>query len=191
MTPLPERAIDFAINEAFAPGQRPAGSADKSAALLYHRPQRQRLASFDAKSPFKITGDTRVRVPTAGPRPGRAATVRAYALLQSDPAVLIDGGELLPIGQEDELREVRTILQQLPTSAKVSEIASQPVIVRAYAEPDRVTLLVVNACPWHANADITLDVPQAAALEPLSARTWQTTSSPRRARSRRVSSLGR
>jgi hypothetical protein len=83
--------------------------------------------------------------------------------------VLLDGGELLPLGQEDQLRPVRSIFQQLPTAAEVTDHAAQPVFVRSYREANRTTLLVVNACPWHADAEVTLEVDQPTTLQSLAA----------------------
>lgn len=164
MVPLPDRAADLELNEAFAAWQ--VNPASPSAALLYHRPQRLRVTSFAAKSPFKVAGDVEI---VSQPLPHGAAVRQPYVatLLNTDPAIVVDGGELLPLGQEDALREVRTILQRLPVTAQVAEVHQQPLLVRTYSEPTGVTLLVVNTCPWRAKAQITLDVSQAATLEPL------------------------
>jgi hypothetical protein len=88
-------------------------------------------------------------------------------LIQHDPEVIIDGGELLPLGQEDTLRDVRGIMRKLPTNAQVADMTKQPVVVRTYTEPNCVTIVAMNVGPWHANADVALDVPQATTMEPL------------------------
>jgi hypothetical protein len=95
-----------------------------------------------------------------------AAVRKPYvrALLQHDPGLVIDGGELLPMGQEDILSPVRAVVRQLPTDVEVTEVSQQPVVVRRYAEANGVTILVVNASPWQAQADITLELPQAATM---------------------------
>lgn len=165
MAPLPQRAIDLELNEAFAAWQKPADSNSVPAALLYHRPQRRRLAPFPTNN-LRFAGD--INLVSQSSAHG-AAVLQPYVrtLLQHDPAVLIDGGELLPLGQNDALRATREIMRQLPTSAKVTDITKQPVTVRTYAEPNGVTLLVVNASPWNADAEITLDVPRATKMKPL------------------------
>jgi hypothetical protein len=60
---------------------------------------------------------------------------------------------------------MRLMLTQLPTSAEVTEIVKQPIIVRTYAEPNRVTLVAMNTSPWQYDAVITADVAQAGVLE--------------------------
>ncbi|MCI0333223.1 MAG: hypothetical protein L0228_08380 [Planctomycetes bacterium] len=165
MAPLAERAIDFELNEAFDAWQRPAESKGEAAALLYHRPERRRLTSFRADS-LKIAGGIDIiSQPSAQGSAVRQPYVRT--LLQHDPVLVLDGGELLPLGQDDSLRKLREITRQLPTTADVAEVSKQPITVRMYSEPNRVTLLVVNASPWPANADVTLQSPQAATMTPL------------------------
>ena len=41
--------------------------------------------------------------------------------------------------------------------------------VRAYAEPNQVTFVIMNLSPWRADAQVTLDIPQSANLQPLAA----------------------
>ncbi len=170
MSPLPDRALDLELNAAYARRDQPANAAMKSASVLYHRPLPLRLASFQASSPFRISGEIRLASQSV-PSGMSAQQPYVQALLQGDPAVLVDGGDLLPLGQEEMLRGVRTLLAQLPTSAQVSEIAKHAVVVRTYTEHDRVTVLVVNTAPWHVEAQVALDVAQSAKLEPLSAPT--------------------
>jgi hypothetical protein len=166
MLPLSDAAVDLEMNQAAATWHRDSDPAGTAAAVLYHRPQRRRLASFEAKSPIRVTG----QMTLARHSLAQGAAVRqpyVHALLDHDPHVLLDGGELLPLGQEERLRAVRRILRQLPTAAQVTEHAAQPVFVRSYAEPSGTTLLVVNACPWPAEAEVMLEADQPATLAPL------------------------
>jgi hypothetical protein len=89
------------------------------------------------------------------------------ALAGHDPAMIIDGGERLPLGQEDILRDTRLMLAQLPTGAKVTEIAKQPIVVRSYAERDRLTVVAMNMSPWHCDANVTINSPEATTLQRL------------------------
>lgn len=185
-TPLSACAVDLEINEATARWHRadparPAGSspiADISKAppdetrhsasvLLCHRPKRRRIPLFDTKVPFMLANEA---VLATQPLAHGDTVRRPYleALLDHDPVVLVDGGQLLPLGQENLLRHVRVILQQLPTAANVKEIAIQPVVFRCYAESDGVTLVVLNASPWPAEAELLVEVSQPTVLEPLS-----------------------
>jgi hypothetical protein len=49
----------------------------------------------------------------------------------------------------------------------VTEIVEQPVFVRRYEEPNGVTILAMNASPWQTQADISLEVSQAATMATL------------------------
>jgi hypothetical protein len=179
MAPLAEHAIDLELNEAFGAWPKLMEANYVSAALLYHRPQRRQLASFQPKSnTWKMNGPLQlVSQPAAHGAAVRQPYVRT--LLQHDPAVLLDGGELLPPGQDDSLRQIREIVRQLPTTAKVTDVVKQPVTVRSYAEPQGVTLLVLNASPWAATADISLDVPRTAVMRFLAATGAEPTNEPR------------
>jgi hypothetical protein len=166
MAPLAERAIDFELNEAFAAWRKSASKNEVPASLLYHRPLRRELASLQPNNAWKINNKIElVTQSTAHPDAVRQPYVRT--LLQHDPIVLLDGGELLPLGQDETLREAREILRQLPMDAEVTDIGKQPVFIRSYAGPGGVTLVVVNASAWNATANITLDVPRRAVMKPL------------------------
>jgi hypothetical protein len=91
MVPLVDRAVDLSINDAFAGAEKTS-----AAALLYHRPQPHTFASFDALSPFASHAQLLTQSAAHG-----AATRHPYVavLVESDPAIVIDGGETVPLGQ--------------------------------------------------------------------------------------------
>ncbi len=161
--PLVDRAIAMQVSEAFSATAR-GEHGNASGATLYHRPARQRMTTFDAKSPL----DSYTLLVTESSPDGFDAR-RAYAVTldDGDPQLVLDGGELLPLGQEDAVRGVRQMLQHLPAGVPTATTDAQPVMVRRYAEADRTTLLIVNGCPWPTAATVSLDVPQTAAVEPL------------------------
>jgi hypothetical protein len=168
MAPLAERAIDMELNEAFGAWPKLTEAGYVPSALLYHRPQRRQLTAFQPNFAWKMNGPFElVSQPSAHGAAVRQPYVRA--LLQHDPVVLLDGGELLPLGQDDSLRDARQIIRQLPAAAETTEVVKQPVTVRMYADAKGATLLVLNASPWETAADITLDVPQASTMKPLNA----------------------
>jgi hypothetical protein len=126
MSRLPERAIDLELNEAFAMWPRPADATHPSAALLYHRTQRGRLAAFQSNTLWRSNGPVDLVVQ---PSAHAAAMRQPYArmLLQHDPAVLLDGGELLPLAQDDALRQTREIIRRLPIGVETADVVKQPV----------------------------------------------------------------
>jgi len=204
MAPLSERAVDLELNEAFAAWPKLTEQDLAPGALLYHRPLRRQLASFQPHNTWKMNGPLQL---VSQPVAHGAAIRQPYvlALLQHDPTVLLDGGELLPPSQDESLREAREIVRQLPTAADVSDMVKQPVTVRTYAERDGITVLVLNASPWEATADITLDVARTSAMKPLPTtseaparesrtfsagqRTWPVTLEPYAIRAVRIESL--
>jgi hypothetical protein len=166
--PLPDAALALQLNDANSNWRGQADVPATRAAMLYHRPRRQRLASFEtARTPWRVAGEAQI---VSQPLPEGPGSRKPYlqSLIENDPSVIIDGGELLPLGQEDALRAARLTLAQLPTNAQVTEVAKQPVTIRAYAEPNRVTLVAMNLSPWHCDARVAIDVPQATSLSPIS-----------------------
>src|SRR5204863_6199742 len=124
--------------------RQPSIPAQSRAALLYHRPLRQRLSSFEiARTPWRVAGEMQL---ICQPLSQGLSVRQPYveALAEQDPAILIDGGELLPLGQEDVLRDMRLMVSKLPTNAEVAEVAKQPIVVRTYAERDRMTIVAMN-----------------------------------------------
>ncbi len=166
MSPLPDHAIDLELNAAFTHWNHEPTASTKSAALLFRRALPFRLTSFEPASPFRIGDEMRL---VSQPMPGGTAARQAYlqAMMRNSPAVLIDGGDFLPLGQDDVLRSVRKLLATLPTTAQISEIVKQPVIVRTYSENNQAIIVVMNTAPWRVDAEIALDTPQPTTLEPV------------------------
>lgn len=148
MVPLVDRVVDLAVNDAFAGIENPP-----SATLFYHRPLRQTFASFDALGPFA----SHTRMVTQSAAHG-AATRRPYveSLVESDPAIVLDGGEFAPLGQEVAARRLRAVLRALPTNPATSSRHEQNVTVRTYDAHGQTVCVVVNECPWQ--ADVSLEV---------------------------------
>lgn len=157
MSPLVDRATDLEINKALE-------SAPQRGAMIFHRPQRQRLSSFDTKAGI---GSYTFLVTQSSADAAAARRSLAEVLATSDPAMVIDGGELPPMGQEDATRSILRLVQQLPMQAEVTVERKQPIVVRSYAEAGGSTHLVVNECPWSVDTEVTFDVPADADLEQL------------------------
>jgi hypothetical protein len=175
-SPLPDKAVEFELNEAAAGWNRQRDTAATTATLIYQRPQRRPLPSFKERSPFQLSGDTTLLLRSMA---HQAAAGKPYvqALLEDDPEVVLDGGEILPLGQRSELRRARSILRQLPVGAEVSQQTGQPVTVRSYAAANYAVLIMVNASPWRTKTIISLDVPQETPLEPLQSESGELLSS--------------
>jgi hypothetical protein len=161
-TPLADRAIDVEINDAHA-SEEPVASAT-TGVMLYHRPQRQRLASFDVKSALD-SYTLLVDQPSAD---GAAARQPYTAALHSElPDVILDGGELQPLGQEDATRHALRVLRQLPSGASAITQSDGCVTVRCYREANETVCLLINQCPWRADVAIGLSLPAQTSMQPL------------------------
>jgi len=161
---LVDRAVELSINEAFSAAEKQPAASTTSATVLYHPPQRRRMASFDVKSPFNST--TRLVVQSSADA-AQARQPYAAVLRDQDPVVLLDGGNLIPLGQEAATRHLRRVLQQLPVDAAATVHRHQNVTVRSYVAGARTVLAVVNECPWSTNVELMLDVPAQTTAEPL------------------------
>ena len=166
VSPLVDRGVDLEINEATLVGAQRTEKRGPAGAMFFHRPIRARLESFDLKSPWQSS----TWLVSQSATDAAAARKRfALALDAGDPAIFVDGGELLPMGQENITRPLLQVLQQLPTNAEFTVHRQQPVTLRVYTSADSTTLVVINGCPWPAQAEIGLQLPSAAELQILTA----------------------
>ncbi len=155
MAPLVDRALDLSINDGFSALAKPS-----AAALFYHRPQRHTFASFDAQSPFAAHAQLLTQSAANGAR-ARQAYVAAFA--ESDPTLVLDGGDVMPLGQEDSVRNLRAIVKSLPPGPALSVRREHNVTVRSYVDRGQAICVIANECPWH--ADVALDVVASAATD--------------------------
>jgi hypothetical protein len=160
--PLADRAIDMTLNEAsWKEGMREV-LGDSAARLFYHRPVRARLTSFDARSPWPSSAWL---VSYSAASAAAARKPLAHSLANHELELILDGGELLPMGQEDALRRAHLAARKLPRGAEAAVVRQQPVTIKIYSAPDGTMLLAVNESPWRAEAQVTLELPNGAKLE--------------------------
>jgi len=142
--------------------------------LFFHKPQEGRLASFDAKSPFKPTYTWLATHAVPNGAQNRRRFVRSLAAL--DSKVLFDGGWELPLGQEDAVRRLVAVYRQLPAirfqrlSDQPGAASTQPVTVRFGRHANSTYVYLVNNAPFASTLRLELaSVPQCR-LEELSGR---------------------
>jgi hypothetical protein len=148
MKPLVDRAIDLSINSRYQSLAKPT-----PAALFYHRPRRQTFASLDALNPFAANA------PLLTQSAAHDAAMREpyiAALVNDDPTIVFDGGDVVPLGQEGSVRDLRAILRALPNEKAANVQRENNVTLRTYQDRGQTIFLIVNECPWY--ADVTLDV---------------------------------
>lgn len=154
---LTEQGVELELNQS-VDLDRALRARSAGAALFFHEPQQLRLASFDAKSPFKGAQTLLVGQPSPAGATNRQRFVHAVATL--DAAALVDGGWLMPLGQEDSLVDLVAAYRELP-DAPFETIANvqQPVTIRRYASDEGTYVYFTNDSPWQARVSVEIDAP--------------------------------
>ena len=147
-----------------------------------HEPDTKRLYDFDLTSPFPasvVELNTRA-LPAGFENRGRFA--RSLAL--ADCLCFFDGGDSVPIGQEEALRDWVYVFKSLPAvpfktwrpktdpsgkssteskeqtsseeTSETSEKIIQPVVARYYRNNRETWIYLLNAAPFHTNVKLTL-----------------------------------
>lgn len=152
VSPTPEddvgRWADNELGQAFF--GRPGQAAES--ALLWHSPQRMRLASFAARLP---THGERPFFWQASPGGDEHRRCLAQSLAAADTAAFFEGGWMLTAGQDAGLRGFITAFRALPAGAfETVADAGQPVVVRLRSEEDATYAYFVNDSPWTATASV-------------------------------------
>jgi hypothetical protein len=127
--------------------------------LFFHPPHEIRVDSFDAQSPFKPSYTWLVAQTSLSEKQNRRRFVHALATL--DAQAIFDGGWLLPMGQEDSLRELVAAYRALP-AVKFQPVvdpqnASQPTAFRAAVHAGRTYLYAVNDTPFRVTAKLRVN----------------------------------
>ncbi len=156
-------ATDLEFNERAAPAIRlHAGQARTS--LLYHPPLESRL-----NIEYRPGQKSVVRlVSQLSPAGARNRQRFAHALAVDDAQWIVEGGWMLPLGQEDELRELVAVFRQLPSGPFETLAGStQPVTIRMHRRDDRTYFYWVNDSPWHATVTQTIRAQEHSRLDSL------------------------
>lgn len=142
-------------------------TAKHPASLFFHPPHQMRLSSFDAKSPFDTTYTWLV---TQSSPSGWANRQRfAHSIARADTQLMVDGGWLLPMGQEAALVDMAATFQRLPaTRFETFDEAPQPVTLRYLVENGRTYIYALNDSPWQAPLSVGLNLSRNAVVTDLS-----------------------
>jgi hypothetical protein len=141
-----------------------------SGSLFYHEPQKLRLASFDAKSPFGPSNTYLWQVSELSPSGDRNRRRFAHSLASLDAQEMFDGGWLLPLGQEESLRDMVGVYRSLPRGHfETVPGALQPVTIRTLSRDRQTYAYLVNDSPWEISVTMRIEAPRECALEKLGA----------------------
>lgn len=131
-----------------------------SGSLNYHELQTLRVPGFDQVSPFGATNTYTYLASQISPVGSLARKSIVQSLVSLDSRIVADGGWMLPMGQEDVVRPLRSVLSQLPaerfrTVASGSADASDTV-VRVLDKEEDTYIYVANASGLRASINLRL-----------------------------------
>jgi hypothetical protein len=167
---LGARAADIEISQ-MADFDRYFQSAATTGSLFFHQPSEVHIASFDQTGPFKSSYAWLVSQPVPAGEQNRRRFVHSLAAL--DAQVMIDGGWLLPLGQEESTRQLAAAYRLLPpircqpVSSRQGGDVAQPVTFRSGVYGGRTYLYAVNDAPFPTTASIHIEAGPNCRLEEL------------------------
>ena len=164
---LPAQAAEVEINlaremdELFAHTPLPGS-------LFFHEPQKARLASFDAKSPFGPANTYTWLVSQMSPSGDANRRRFIHSLATLDSQAMFDGGWLLQLGQEDALKDVLSTYRLLPgVRFETASGESQPVTIRTLVRDRQTYVYLVNDSAWDVVISLHVDLPADCKMEKL------------------------
>ena len=166
MDSLSAHSVDLELN--LAPEVDRLFSGGAAASLFYHKPQRLRLPAFDAKSPFGSENTYTWLVSEFAPSDLHNRERFVHSLATLDAQAMFDGGWLLPLGQEETIRELVSVYRELPSGpfeAVTGE--TQPVAIRSRVENDQTFVYLANDSPWHVTVSLAVNMPADCRVERL------------------------
>jgi len=168
--PLDGRAIDLELGQT-PDVDRCFQNLAPSGSIFFHPPQEVRLASFDRQSPFKPCYAWLATQPVPSAWQNRRRFIHSLATL--DAQVILDGGWLLSMGQEESLRDLIAAYRQLP-AMRMEKVAppgnsteGQPVTIRAGSAADRTYVYLANDAPFPVQVRIQVEASAETRLEAL------------------------
>lgn len=152
--------------------------------VFFHESEPQKLYDFDLQSPFNASAVelNPHAVPSNYDNRRRFARSMAYC----DCLCFFDGGEAVPRGQEDALRDWIYVFKNLPSvpfmtwipksetasvksnsepkpqsanddSLEANEQSIQPIVVRYFRNNESTWVYLLNTAPFHVNVELTLN----------------------------------
>jgi hypothetical protein len=173
LAPLAAQAVNLEITQSPEVNRYYAGAA--AATQFFHESQQLRLPSFDAVAPFGKDRTSTALLSHIAPAGEQNRRRFVHALATLDAQVILEGGWMLPLGQEDALRPIFDVYRRLPNGRfrTAGEDPRQPLpqahpaVIRTLVHEGRTYVYVVNDSPWPVTLDVALDVPPTARLDGL------------------------
>ena len=146
----------------------------KPGCLFFHPPRTLDAPSFDKKNSFRASYTSLIAQPALADAQNRRRFVHALATL--DAQTMFDGGWMLPMGQEDSLRDLVAVYRRLPgvRFQRVQDPAGaespQPVTFRYADYAGAKYVYAVNDTPLSARARLDVEAPGGCHLSELTGR---------------------
>lgn len=143
------------------------------AALQLAEPLPLRLEAFDKVSPFGSQNTHTFLLSHVAPAGFESRKRFIHSLAAADVHTLLDGGQMLTLGQEDAVRELLQVLGAIPAepfetvSPAAANSRTQPVTLRRWSDETGTWFYLVNDSPWPVVVDMDLASPTALALTTL------------------------
>jgi hypothetical protein len=131
--------------------------ASGSSSLHFLTPSSQRLPDFDAVSPFGPDKTHTLLVSQVVPADAAYRERFVQSLARLDALTMIDGGWLLPLGQEAALAPLAKVYRRLPAErflAPARSGQSEELVVRTLPKGSKTYFYAVNPTPWPLTAHI-------------------------------------
>jgi hypothetical protein len=143
-------------------------AGDQHGAIFHHEPQKARLASFDAVSPFGPSNTYAWLVSQMSPSGDRNRRRFVHSIATADATQMFDGGWMLSLGQEPALHDLLSVYRQLPGGSFETVAGEfQPITIRSLVHKGQTYVYLVNDSPWPASATLQLNAPADCQLEQL------------------------
>ena len=129
----------------------------QAGSLFFHPPQEVRVPSFDQKAAIKSS--SALLLMQAVPSGMQNRQRFAESLAGHDAQIMIDGGWMLPLGQEEATHRFAAAFRQLPRdhfSDAEENHAGQPVLFRRASVDGKTYAYALNTTPFAASARVRL-----------------------------------
>ena len=167
---LGAQAIDLEINQ-MPDADEGFRNLPCPGSLFFHCPEEARVVSPDQQGPLKAAYTWLLTQAAPSGAENRRRFVHSLAAMDSQ--ILLDGGWMLTMGQEEAMRDVTAIYRRLPAvrfaaaGDRSDESQSQPVTFRYAACQGRTYMYAVNDAPFAVAAQVQVDAPQGCQLQAL------------------------
>lgn len=160
--PLPSRRVDLAIENS-KQAQQFFARFDYAGDLFAHRISWAHFAQLEAQSPFGDQQSELMRHQLMVPAEMFNRKRFVQSIKNRDTRMLVDGGRMIPTGQEESILEMMHVFGQLPDrrffdvhSSKRLETESRPLAVRQLVFENKTYFYVANASPWPTSVTLFL-----------------------------------